>query len=245
MKQALLSLSVSVIAFCTMVLAQNPAAPKAAPKSAPTTATKAPAKAAAKGPNLLDPSTMKALAPAVYVVHLDTTKGAIEIRVTRAWAPLGADRFYNLVRAGFYTDAAFFRTIKGFMTQFGIPARPEVNKVWENLNLKDDPVVQSNKRGFVTFANGGPNTRTTQVFIGMRDNSYLDPDHFAPFGEVIEGMDIVDMLYNGYGDAAVHPGIENQGKAYLDKSWPRLDRILKATIVPPAPAAPAAAPAAK
>jgi peptidyl-prolyl cis-trans isomerase A (cyclophilin A) len=235
-----------ILTLCAVTLAQTPTAPKAAPttapKAAPGTAAKAPAKAAPKGPNLLDPTTMRASAPAVYVVRLDTTKGAIEIRVTKAWAPLGADRFYNLVRAGFFTDAAFFRTIKGFMAQFGIPARPEVNKVWANQNLKDDPVLQSNKRGFVTFANGGPNSRTTQIFIGMRDNSYLDPDHFAPFGEVIAGMDVVDMLYSGYGDSdALHPGIDNQGKAFLDKNFPRLDRILKATIVPPAPpAAPAA-----
>jgi len=244
MKQALLFLTIGVIAFGTMVLAQAPTAPKAAPtttpKAAPTTATKTPAKAAAKGPNLLDPSTMKASAPAVYVVRLDTTKGAIEIRVTKAWAPLGADRFYNLVRAGFFTDAAFFRTMKGFMAQFGIPARPEVNKVWENQNLKDEPALQSNKRGFVTFAQADqPNTRSTQIFIGMRDNSYLDADHFAPFGEVIVGMDVVDMLYSGYGSVdSMHPGIETQGKAYLDKNFPRLDRILKASIVPPA--APAA-----
>jgi peptidyl-prolyl cis-trans isomerase A (cyclophilin A) len=245
MKQALISLTLGVIAFGTMVLAQTQTPPKAAPKAAPT-ATKTPAKTAAKGPNLLDPSTMKASAPAVYVVKLDTTKGAIEIRVTKAWAPLGADRFYNLVRAGFFTDAAFFRTMSGFMAQFGIPARPEVNKVWADQNLKDDPVLQSNKRGFVTFAaTGAPNSRSTQIFIGMRDNSYLDADRFAPFGEVIEGMDVVDMLYSGYGNVdAMHPGIDTQGKAFLDKNFPRLDRILKATIVPPAPAAPAA-PAAK
>ncbi len=242
MKQALISLTLGVIAFGTMLLAQTQTPPKAAPKAAPTAATKAPAKAAAKGPNLLDPSTMKASAPAVYVVKLDTTKGAIEIRVTKAWAPLGADRFYNLVRAGFFTDAAFFRTMKGFMAQFGIPARPDVNRVWENQNLKDDPVLQSNKRGFVTYAaTGAPNSRSTQLFINMGDNSRLDADRFAPFGEVIEGMDVVDMLYSGYGDAAsLHPGIDSQGKAFLDKNFPKLDRILKATIVPPAPAAPAA-----
>jgi peptidyl-prolyl cis-trans isomerase A (cyclophilin A) len=243
MRYAFLALTVCV----AFALAQTPGAPKAAPKAAPKTApggaTKTPAKAAAKGPNVMDPSTMKASAPAVYVVRLETTKGPIEIRVTKAWAPLGADRFYNLVRAGFYTDAAFFRTIKGFMAQFGIPARPEVNRVWDHMNLKDDPVLQSNKRGFVTFATGGPNTRTTQIFIGMRDNGYLDADGFSPFGEVIEGMDVVDMLYNGYGDAAsLHPGIDTQGKAFLDKNFPKLDRILKASIVPPAPATPPATP---
>jgi peptidyl-prolyl cis-trans isomerase A (cyclophilin A) len=219
MKNVFLAFTMSILAVCAAALAQTKDAPKAATKAA--------------GPNLLNPATLNAKAPAVFLVRLNTTKGPIVIRVTRAWAPIGADRFYNLVRAGFFTDAAFFRTIKGFMAQFGIPARPDVNRVWENQNLKDEPPLQSNKRGFVSFAQSTqPNSRSTQIFIGMRDNSYLDADHFAPIGEVIEGMDIVDMLYSGYGDANVHPGIENQGKAYLDKNFPRLDRITTAVIEP-------------
>jgi peptidyl-prolyl cis-trans isomerase A (cyclophilin A) len=221
MKNALLAFTMSILAVCAV------AQTKSAPAPAPKAATKA------TGPNLLNPATLNAKAPPVYLVKLNTTKGPIVIRVTKAWAPIGADRFYNLVRAGFFTDAAFFRTIKGFMAQFGIPARPDVNRVWENQNLRDERALQSNKRGFVTFAQSSePNSRSTQIFIGMRDNSYLDADHFAPFGEVIEGMDIVDMLYSGYGDANVHPGLESQGKAYLDKNFPRLDRILTAVIEP-------------
>jgi peptidyl-prolyl cis-trans isomerase A (cyclophilin A) len=208
-----------LLLFCALAGAQTKA------KTAP--------KAAANGPDLLNPSTMRASAPAVFVVRLDTTKGPIEIRVTKSWAPAGADRFYNLVRAGFFTDASFFRVIKGFMAQFGMSARPEVNKVWANRNIVDDRVLQSNKRGMVSFANtGSPNSRGTQMFINMVDNTFLDGMLFAPFGEVISGMDVVDMLYSGYGEAPSQGEIARQGKPYLDKNFPRLDRILKATIVP-------------
>jgi len=249
MKNVLFAITMSATAFCWMTLAQTPPAPKApatkAPaKAAPATAKTAP-KAAAKAPNLLDPSTMNASAPSVYVVRLDTTKGPVEIRVTKAWAPNGANRFYNLVRAGFFTDAAFFRTIKGFMTQFGISARPEVSRVWSDRNMPDDRVISSNKRGMVTFAQtSAPNSRSTQIFINMVNNQNLDADRFAPFGEVISGMEVVDMFYNGYGESPDQTAIQSQGKAYLDRSFPRLDRILKATIVPLTPPATPAAPAA-
>jgi peptidyl-prolyl cis-trans isomerase A (cyclophilin A) len=190
----------------------------------------------AQAPNLLDPSTMKAQAPATYTAKFATTKGDFEIRVTRAWAPLGADRFYNLVKAGFFTDAAFFRVIPGFMVQFGMSAKPEVSRVWANASIKDDPVKESNTRGMVTFATSGPNSRTTQIFINFGDNSRLNADGFAPFGEVTKGMEIVNMLYSGYGENApqVQSMITSQGKAYLDKTFPKLDRILMATIEPAA-----------
>lgn len=211
----------------------------AASKSA-TKARPAPASA-----NLLNPSALKAIAPASYRVKLTTTKGDVIIQVTREWAPLGADRFYNLVRAGFYTNCAFYRTLPGFMTQFGISARPDVTKAWEHTQIKDDPVKKSNTRGMVTFATAGPNTRTTQLFINYANNSNLDrdPGVFAPFGEVIEGMSVVDSFYTGYGaqPANEFEKIEEQGKPFLDRYYPKLDRILTASIVP---ATPAVAPAA-
>ena len=216
---------------CGMALAQTPAAPKkaapAAKKAAPTAA-----------PDLLKPNTLKARAPEVYKAKFVTTKGDFIIQVTRAWAPQGADRFYNLVRGGFFKDAAFFRTIPNFMTQFGIPARPDVAAAWDHAYLIDDRVTQSNKRGMVTFATAGPNTRTTQIFINYGDNVRLDSDGFAPFGQVIEGMDVVDKFFGGYGETPDQGRITAFGKAYLDKSFPNLDHIVTASIMPAdAPAA--------
>ena len=193
-------------------------------------------KTAAAKPDLLDPSTMKATAPATFKAKFTTTKGDVIIQVTRSWAPRGADRFYNLVRAGFFTDAAFFRVLREprpFMAQFGISARPEVSKVWAQANIQDDPVTQSNKRGMVTFAQTSlPNSRSTQFFINYGDNSFLDAQRFAPFGEVTQGMEIMDQVYAGYGEQPDQGAITAQGKAYLDRNFPKLDRILSATIVP-------------
>src|SRR5579864_3411027 len=190
-------------------------------------------KAPAGQPNLMDPSTMKATAPATFVVQVETTKGPFTIKVTRSWAPNGADHFYNLDRAGFFTDAAFFRVIPGFMAQFGISARPEVSRIWANSNIQDDPVKESNTRGTVTFAQtSARNSRSTQLFINYGDNSRLNADRFAPFGEVTKGMEVVDKIYSGYGEQPDQGAITAQGKAYLDKAFPRLDRILTATIVP-------------
>jgi len=184
------------------------------------------------GPNLLDPSTMKETAPATFTVQVETTKGPFTIKVTRAWAPNGADHFYNLVRAGFFTDAAFFRVLPGFMVQFGISARPEVSRIWANSNIQDDPVKESNKRGMVTFAQtSARNSRSTQLFINYGDNSRLDADRFAPFGEVTKGMDVVDKINSEYQERPDQTAMTNQGKAYLDKAFPRLDRIVSATIV--------------
>lgn len=187
--------------------------------------------------SLMNPASLRERAPAVYKVKFTTTKGIFVVQVTRAWAPLGADRFYNLVKYGFYTDASFFRVISGFMVQFGINAKPAVNKVWQPATISDDPVIQSNKRGFISFATGGPNTRTTQVFINFADNSRLDSTGFSPFGQVIEGMDVVDKLYSGYGEGAPNGSgpdqerIQSEGKAYLDKEFPKLDSIKSAVIL--------------
>jgi peptidyl-prolyl cis-trans isomerase A (cyclophilin A) len=175
-------------------------------------------------------------APATYKVKLDTSKGAVIIDVTRAWAPNGADRFYNLVKSGFYDNARFFRVISGFMVQFGIAGEPRVQTPWRNAPIKDDPVTQSNKRGYITFATAGPNTRTSQVFINYGDNARLDRSGFAPFGIVTSGMDVVDKLYAGYGEGAPsgrgpeQGRIQMEGNAYLTKDFPQLDFIKKATI---------------
>jgi len=187
--------------------------------------------------SLLNPSYFKEQAPASFKAKFTTTKGDFVVEVTRAWAPLGADRFYNLVKNHFFDGAAFFRVLPGFVAQFGLSARPEVSRVWASATIKDDPVTQSNLTGYLTFATAGRNTRTTQLFINLADNQNLDGMGFAPFGKVVEGMDVVQQLYSGYGEGA--PGgrgpdqgrITNEGKAYLDKNFPLLDSIKAAVIV--------------
>jgi len=197
--------------------------------------TAAPKPAAAN--KLLTPASLTAKAPETYKAKFDTSKGVFVVEVHREWAPLGADRFYNLVKNGFYNNVRFFRVLTGFMAQFGMSGTPAVQKVWgaPAQNLKDDPVKQSNKRGYITFANAGPNSRSTQVFINMVDNTFLDPEamHFAPFGQVVEGMDVVDMLYTGYGRQNVpdQGRITNEGNVYLTKEYPKLDFVKTATIV--------------
>ncbi len=188
-------------------------------------------------PALLAPDKANAKAPDEYKVKLDTTKGDIVIAVTRDWAPNGADRFYNLVKIGYFQDIAFFRVVDGFMAQFGIHGDAKVNKAWRMARIDDDPVKESNKRGFVTFATSGPNSRTVQMFINYKDNTQLDKQGFSPFGRVVEGMDVVDKLYKGYGEGAPrgrgpHQGrIQSKGNAYLKKDFPKLDYIKSASIL--------------
>jgi peptidyl-prolyl cis-trans isomerase A (cyclophilin A) len=178
--------------------------------------------------------------PDVYRVKLETSKGDVTIEVTKAWAPEGADRFYRLVQQRFYDDARFFRVVRDFVVQFGINGDPAVEARWRNLTIADDPVKESNRRGTVTFATSGPNTRTTQVFINLKDNARLDRSGFAPFGQVVEGMDVVDRLYNTYGDAPPRGSgpdqnlIETQGNSYLESKFPRLDYIKRARAMPAA-----------
>ena len=175
-------------------------------------------------------------APDTYKVRLNTTKGDVVLQVNRAWAPNGADRFYNLVKTGFYDDARFFRVLYNFVAQFGLKGDPDVDRVWSEAIIRDDPVTQPNRTGTITFAKSGPNSRTTQVFINLRDNMQLDSDGFAPFGRVIEGMDAVGLLYKGYGDAPPNGNgpdqlrIRMQGNEYLERDFSRLDYIRKATI---------------
>jgi len=194
---------------------------------------------AAAKPSLLSPASLHAKAPDVYKAQFTTTKGDFVIEVHRDWAPLGADRFYNLVKNGFYDDTTFFRVVPDFMVQFGMSGNPKIEAAWGNARIKDDPVKQSNTRGRISFAMGGPNTRTTQVFINFKNNRGLDSQGFAAFGEVTEGMDVVDKLYGGYGDMqdmgghGPSPGrIAAEGNAYLVKYFPQLDRIKTAKILP-------------
>jgi len=184
---------------------------------------------------LKTPAALKEKAPDKYKAKFDTSAGVIVIEVTRAWAPLGADRFYNLVKNGFYDDVRFFRVLSGFMAQFGMNGDPAIQRPWSTTNFPDDPVKESNKRGYVTFAKtSAPNSRSTQVFINFGDNASLDSQGFAPFGRVTEGMNVVDKLYSGYGSNNVpdQARITTEGNAYLLKSYPKLDYIKKVTIEP-------------
>jgi peptidyl-prolyl cis-trans isomerase A (cyclophilin A) len=188
------------------------------------------------GSPLMEPAKLTAQAPPVFRARFVTTKGPFVVEVHRAWAPHGADRFYNLVGAGFYDGVKFFRAVKGFMVQFGINGQPAVSKKWADAMIPDDPVEQANLRGFVTFATAGRDTRTTQIFINLVDNKRLDATGFSPFGQVVSGMEVVDQLHTGYGEGP--PGgagpdqewIEAEGNGYLERDFPKLDAVKTATI---------------
>jgi peptidyl-prolyl cis-trans isomerase A (cyclophilin A) len=184
---------------------------------------------------LLKPAALTEAAPATFKANFDTSKGPFVITVHKDWAPKGADRFYNLVKSGYFDEIRFFRVIPNFMAQFGIHGTPAVSAAWQTARITDDPVKQSNKRGYVTFATAGPNTRTTQLFVNFGDNAGLDKQGFSPFGEVTTGMDVVDKLYNGYGEIYKQkdfqlPRFMSEGNAYLTKQFPRMDYIKTATI---------------
>lgn len=179
-----------------------------------------------------------AAAPAEYRVQLDTSKGRIVIAVHPDWAPRGAERFIDLVKAGYYDDSRFFRVVKAQWAQFGIAGDPKVSALWRDRTIADDPPRQSNVRGRVAFAFKDPNGRTTQVYISLRDNSSQDAQGFAPFGEVVEGMDVANALNSEYGESAgggIRAGKQaplfEGGNAYLDREFPRLDRLIRARIV--------------
>ncbi len=172
-------------------------------------------------------------APAVFQAKFETTAGDFVIEVHREWAPIGADRFYNLVESGMYDECKFFRVIPDFMVQFGISGDPKIAAKWRNAPLKDEPVMKSNKRGFVTYAKAGLNSRTSQIFINYKTNASLDSQGFAPFGQVVEGMDVVDKLNSEYGGAPSDDQfmIQEKGNEFLEKKYPRLDSIKRATII--------------
>jgi cyclophilin family peptidyl-prolyl cis-trans isomerase len=178
-------------------------------------------------------------APDTYRVRIDTTKGPVTLEVTRSLAPIGADRFYHLVETGFYDDSRFYRVIKGRFAQFGIAGDPAIAQVWRTASIKDDPVRASNVRGTFAFAMTGPDARTTQIYINTADQIRQDADGFAPFGKVIEGMDVVDILYSAYGETSgggmrggKQAKLFEEGNAWLDREFPSLDRLLSARILP-------------
>jgi peptidyl-prolyl cis-trans isomerase A (cyclophilin A) len=186
---------------------------------------------------LKDPAALKDKAPATFKAKFETTKGDFVVEVKRDWSPNGADRFYNLVKRGYYDGVKFFRVVPTFVVQFGIHGDPELAMKWLQSNIPDDKVVESNKRGFLTYAKSArPNSRSVQLFINLGDNARLDKDGFAPFGKVTEGMDVVDKLYSGYDHqalASLQGEIAAKGNAYLEKEYPKLDAVKKATIVKP------------
>ncbi len=183
------------------------------------------------------PADTDSRAPSVFLTRFETSKGPFVIETRRSWAPRGADRFHQLVRSGFFDNTRFFRVVTSFMVQFGVHGDPEVNAAWEALTIPDDSVTQSNRRGFVSFAMAGPDTRTTQVFINLIDNVRLDEMGFAPFGQVVEGMEVVDSLFADYGDGPPsgfgpdQTRLMKEGNAYLEREFPRLDFVRTARII--------------
>ncbi|MEP7306881.1 MAG: peptidylprolyl isomerase [Acidobacteriota bacterium] len=226
---ATMAVAIGVMTANAAFAGQTPGARTSAPRGGA-------APAAAANPNkakLRTPAQLTEKAPDTFKAKFDTSAGIFVIEVHRDWAPLGADRFYNLVKNGFYDDIRFFRVLDGFMAQFGMHGDPSIQSAWGRSNFMDDPVKQSNKKGYVTFAkSSAPNSRSTQVFINFVDNTGLDGQGFAPFGQVVQGMENVDKLYSGYGRQNVpdQGRITTEGNAYLTKEYPKLDYIKKATI---------------
>jgi len=180
---------------------------------------------------LTKPASLNERAPNLYKARFETSAGIFIIEVHAEWAPKGADRFYNLVKNGYYDGCRFFRVMPGFMVQFGINGDPAIQRNWEQATITDEKVTQGNTRGFVSFAKSpSPNSRTTQVFINFADNSRLNRDGFSPFGKVVSGMEVVDKIYSGYGQKPDQTKIQTEGNAYLTKNFPKLDYIKKATI---------------
>jgi peptidyl-prolyl cis-trans isomerase A (cyclophilin A) len=220
--------------LCFASLAQAPASSQTPAKPKSTTTAKPVATTSTYDRALLKPALLKDKAPDTYKVEFVTTRGDFTITVNRAWAPLGADRFYSLVKHHYFDNAHFFRVLPNFVAQFGLSAYPPVSAAWEKATIQDDPHSQSNKKGTIVFATAGPNTRTTQLFINLKDNASLDAQGFTPFGVVDgDGMKVVEMLYDQYGDSAGmdQDAITKGGKKYIDAKWPRLDMIKSATLV--------------
>jgi len=233
MRSSLTGIFVVFLALAMHGQAQTPAQAPAKPTAAAPASGK-PA-AASYDRALLHPALLKEKAPETFAVKFETTRGDFTVNVTRAWAPVGADRFYNLIKHHFYDNMVVYRVVPDFVVQFGISSYPAVAAAWSDANIKDDPVTQSNKRGYVTYAKSSrPNSRSTQLFISFRDNSALDSQGFAPFGVIdAEGMKVVEMLYDQYGDQPTgeQDEITKLGKAYLDRKYPKLDVIKRATLI--------------
>jgi peptidyl-prolyl cis-trans isomerase A (cyclophilin A) len=231
--------SVLTLSFILTACGSGPSAMPATPVAAPPVEPAVPAQAAVHHPaSELDPTLATARAPDVFFARFSTTKGDFVVEAHRGWAPNGCDRFFNRVKLGVYDDSRFFRAIDGFMVQFGIPGDPEVAAKWREAQIPDDPPVQSNLRGYLSFAQSSkPNSRTTQIFVLYNNHPRLDATGFAPFAQVVQGMDVVDALYKGYGEGAPQgqgpsqDRIQSEGNVYLDQAFPKLDRILVTRIV--------------
>jgi peptidyl-prolyl cis-trans isomerase A (cyclophilin A) len=232
MKATILICTFSLIASFALVSCSK--ADQTQTNNPPAVGTNSASVAASASGDFSDPSKLTATAPETFKAQFDTTKGKFTVEVTRSLAPNGTDRFYNLVKSGYFTGVEFFRVIPGFMCQFGIHGDPNVSAKWRDANIVDDPVKGSNTRGTITFATAGPNTRTTQLFINFADNVGLDGQGFSPFGKVTDGMDVVDKINSEYGenppDAQGH--IQMEGNAYLKRAFPNLDYIKSAKIIP-------------
>ena len=219
---------------CPVLLAAATLAPAASADHHADTAAANAAPAADATPDFTDPDApaMQAQAPAVFDTTFESTAGPFTVRTHRDWSPRGADRFYNLARSGFYDGQKFFRVVPNFVVQWGIHGDPAVSNTWKQATIKNDPVDRSNSRGFVTFAMAGPDTRTTQVFINLADNDFLDqnPAGFAPFGEVVEGMENVEAIDASAGERPQQGQIQSRGNAYLDEVFPQLDTIERTSV---------------
>ena len=211
------------------VEAPKPAETKAPETKAPET-KKAPEPPKVAKKDLTRPALFTEQAPEEFTVKFETSNGSFTVAVHRSWSPRGADRFYNLAKYGFFDENRFFRIVPNFIVQFGLPAEPKVSMAWRNANIKDDPVIKSNRRGTLTFATAGPGTRTTQLFINLKDNAFLDGQGLSPFGEVTQGMPVVDTLFNAYGERPEQQTITMRGNAYLKAEFPKLDYIKTAAI---------------
>lgn len=209
-----------------LLLAGCSSAPEPKKESAPPT----PAPSEPVTPKATIPPS-KVGAPDVFKVKMETSKGPVTIEVHREWAPIGADRFYELVKDGFFTEARFFRIVPNFIVQFGLAADPKMTKKWDK-QIADDPVSRTNRAGSITFATAGPGTRTSQIFINLRSNMMLDSQGFAPFGQVIEGMEAIEKLNSEYGEMPDQQALTMRGNAYAKDKFPRLDFIKTATVLP-------------
>jgi peptidyl-prolyl cis-trans isomerase A (cyclophilin A) len=224
--------------ICAFGLALGLASALAQEKDTKKEQTKKDEKQGGSAVDFTDPTKLTEKAPESFKAKFETTKGDFTIEVTRSLAPNGADRFYNLVRSGYFKEVTFFRVIPGFMCQFGIHGDPKVSTAWRPAQIPDDPVKASNTRGMITFATAGPNTRTTQLFINFVDNASLDKMGFSPFGKVTDGMDVVDKINGEYGEGAPRGRgpdqgrIQMEGNVYLKKDFPNLDSIKSASILP-------------
>lgn len=217
-------MQVSRIALAALTAASVFAVSNATAADAPKAANK-----------LADPAALNEKAPEAFKAKFETTKGSFVVEVKREWSPSGVDRFYNLVKNGYYDGVKFFRVVPNFVVQFGIHGDPALAMKWLKSNITDDPVKESNKRGTLTYAkSGAPNSRSVQLFINLKDNEGLDGQGFSPFGKVVEGMDVVDQLYSGYAEGltSLQGRIAQEGNGFLEVNYPKLDGIKKAVILP-------------